>query len=67
MKIKFRLFDYDTNKIVLCDKKSTLLKSLNNLISAKKKELEENKYCVVACDSDVSGKITIRLITKRGE
>lgn len=67
MKIKFKLIDYDTNKMIMCSKKSEFLEKLNNLISLKEKELKENKFCVVACDSDMSKKVIVRIITKRGE
>ena len=67
MKIKFKLVDYDTNKMIMCEKKSKFLKNLIEMIDLKQKDLNEDKFCVVACDSDVSGKITIRIITKRGK
>ena len=67
MKIKFKLIDYDTNKRIMCEKKSKFLKNLIEMIDIKEKELKENKFCVVAFDSDPSGKVIVRIITKRGE
>lgn len=67
MKIKFKLIDYDTNKMIMCEKKSKFLKNLIEMIDKKEKELKDNKFCVVACDSDPSGKVIVRIITKRGE
>ena len=67
MKIKFKLIDYDTNKMIMCEKKSKFLKNLIEMIDSKEKELKENQFCVVACDSDKSGKVIVRIITKRGE
>lgn len=67
MKIKFKLLDYDANKLTSYKNKSKFLKDLNNLIDFKEKELKENRFCIVSCDSDISGKVVVRIITKREE